>query len=167
MLSTEQLRAIQICPEALQLVPERVARQYGVLPASAENGQLRLILPDVPNDQLGALKEKLQFLLGCTFAFDTASATALTRLVDLHYTAAYSTIQNCDRAFRIRCPKNWADLTPTDDPAARWCSTCERTVTFCMSDADIERLTRSGQCIAYYDDNTQTDTLGMLEESDA
>ena len=65
-------------------------------------------------------------------------------------TAAYSTVQNCDRSFRIRCPKNWADLNPSDDPTSRWCSTCERIVTFCLTDSDIERLTRNGECVAYY-----------------
>jgi hypothetical protein len=37
-------------------------------------------------------------------------------------------------------------------------------VTFCLTDADIEQLSRKGECIAYYDGDTRADTLGMLEE---
>ena len=87
----------------------------------------------------------------------------LMRFVDLHYTVAYSTVQNCDRAFRNRCPKRWVDLVVTGAPLVRWCTVCEQSVHFCLTDADIDRHAKQGNYIAYYDADTHTDTLGLAE----
>jgi hypothetical protein len=116
--------------------------------------------------QLCVLEEQMRFILGHGFTYDTADPTSLKRLVDLHYTAACSTVQNCERAFRVRCPKNWADLKPSDAPIVRRCATCERSVTFCRTEIDLARLKQNGQCVAYYDSKPYTEKLGLLDTAE-
>lgn len=163
MLNTAQLRAIPINAGALELVPESVARENSVLATTIQEGLLHLVVPALPDVQSCLLQEKLQFILDRTFSYDTTNSPELAAVIDLHYTAASSTVQNCRRAFRFRCPKQWAELTQTDDPAVRWCSVCERTVTFCLSDSDIDRLSRAGECVSFYDESGHADTLGLLD----
>ena len=163
MLTNQQLQAIPIDPGALELVPECVARENVVLATSVADGELNLVLPALSDVQFCLLLEKLQFVLGRTFSHQIAVTEDLARFVDLHYTAAYSTVQNCDRAFRNRCPKQWADLVVTDAPLVRWCDVCERSVHFCLTDADVDRHTIHGNCIAYYNGDSHADTLGLAE----
>lgn len=163
MLNPRQLRAIPINANALELVPESVARENVVLATSIQGDRLHLVLPALTGVQISLLQEKLKFILGRTFSYDTADGSVLSQVVDLHYTAAYSAVQNCDRAFRNRCPKRWADLTQMTNPMTRWCSTCDRSVTFCLTDKDVDRLSREGECVAFYDGSGYSDTLGLLE----
>jgi hypothetical protein len=163
MLDTQQLHSIPINAAALEMVPESVARENSVLATSFQNDHLHFVIPLLSDIQTCLLQEKLQFILDREFSYDTTDSTELNRVIDLHYTAAYSTVQNCDRVFRIRCPKQWADLDLTDDPKTRWCAVCERKVTFCLTDADVERLSLAGECVAYYDGSGHADTLGLLE----
>ncbi len=166
MLSTQQLYSLPINAEALELVPESVARENSVLATLIRDDHLHLIIPALADIQFDRLQEKLQFILGRAFSCDITDSPTLARVIDLHYTAAYSTVQNCARAFRIRCPKQWAELAQTDNPAIRWCSVCERTVTFCLTDSDVARRSRSGECVAFYDRSGHADTLGLLEYSE-
>lgn len=163
MLTNEQLRSIPINSNALECVPESVAREHDVLAISDEAGQLHLILPALADMQLSLLEENLRFILGRAFSYDTANADELSRVVDLHYTAAYSTVQNCTRAFRSFCPKHWADLTLTTDPKTRWCSVCDRSVTFCLTDEEIDQLSQNGKCVAFYSRNEHVELLGLVD----
>lgn len=163
MLNTQQLHSIPVDAAALELVPESVARENSVLPTSLQNGQLRVVIPLISDIQTCLLQEILQFILDRALSYDTTDSAELDRIIDLHYTAAYSTVQNCDRAFRMRCPKQWAELDVTDDPKTRWCTVGEHKVTFCLTDADVDRLSMAGECVAYYDGSGHADTLGLLE----
>jgi hypothetical protein len=166
LISAQQLRAIPINANALELVPESVARENSVLATSIRDGLLHLVIPSLTDIQICLLQDKLQFILDRAFSYDTTDSPELSQVIDLHYTAAYSTVQNCGQAFRIRCPKQWAELAQTENPAARWCSVCERTVTFCQTDADVQRLSRAGECVAFYDGRGHADALGLLEYRD-
>lgn len=164
MLTPEQLHAIPVNAEALDLMPESVARENLVLAIAVNGDFLRLILPaSMSGSERYALGDKIRFILNRSFTYDTADDAELARLIDLHYRAAYSTIQNCHRTFRKRCPKRWADLARTDNPDQRWCMVCERTVTFCLSDNELDRLSSAGQCVAFFDGTTCIESLGLIE----
>ncbi len=164
MLTSEELRDIPINPEALQQMPESFARENLVLAVAIRVEVLHLVLPvSVTSGELQALESKLQFILNRSFTYDTANDDELARLIDLHYAAANSTVQNCDRIFHNRCPKRWNDLEKTDKPRQRWCSVCERTVTFCLSDDELDRLASAGHCVAFCERPTGVESLGLIE----
>jgi hypothetical protein len=112
IIDRQQLKLIPINSEAPQLAPESFARENCVLAASIQNGILHLIRPSIPAMQLCVLEEQMRFILGHGFTYDTADPTSLKRLVDLHYTAACSTVQNCERAFRVRYMRTICDILP-------------------------------------------------------
>lgn len=164
MLTLKDLCAIPINPEALEQMPESVAREDIVLAVAVRDEVLHLILPgSVMGAELQVLESKLQFILNRSFTYDTANDDELARLIDLHYTAAYSTVQNCDRTFENRCPKRWCNLERTDTPRQRWCSVCERTVTFCLSDEELDRLASAGHCVAFCEGPTSVESVGLIE----
>lgn len=164
MLTSQQLRDIPINAEALELVPESVARENIVLAIAVHDGVLHLILPaSVVDSQRKDLEDKLRFILVRSLTFDTADDDELKQLVDLHYTAVNTTVQNCDIAFQNRCPLRWANLEPTDTPRQRWCSECGRTVTFCLSNEELKRLSSAGQCVAFWDPTESVDLMGLID----
>jgi hypothetical protein len=59
-------------------------------------------------------------------------------------------IENCEVQFRFRCPKQWEQLTATDDAKVRFCGVCEKNVFLCESRAELLECTREGRCIATY-----------------
>jgi uncharacterized protein (TIGR02996 family) len=58
-------------------------------------------------------------------------------------------IEKCEVRFAFACPKRWSALTPTSDPNARHCSTCEREVHFCATLVDVLARGRDGACVAF------------------
>jgi hypothetical protein len=49
--------------------------------------------------------------------------------------------------FAYDCPRTWESLAPTNDAAARHCTTCERLVHLCGSKDEAEERARRGDCI--------------------
>ena len=50
---------------------------------------------------------------------------------------------------RLKCPKSWDDLEPTDSERVRFCPSCERNVHHVITDEEIGRAIREDQCIAW------------------
>lgn len=164
MLTSKELSDIPINAEALELVPESIARENIVLAVAVHDGVLHLILPaSVVDGQRKDLEDKLRFILARSLTFDTADDDELKQLVDLHYAAVNTTVQNCDIAFQNRCPLRWTNLEPTDTPRQRWCSECGRTVTFCSSNDELKRLSSAGQCVAFWDPTEAVDLMGLID----
>lgn len=168
MLARNQLAAIPVCPAALELVPEVVAREFCVLAVAISNEMLYLILPSdigelLSSDETGI--DRLRFILGREFTYDLALRDDLFPVVDLHYWSICSDIRNCDVRFQTRCPKQWVDLRPTSENAIRYCTECQQNVYFCQSSEELKLRTANNQCVAFCDADTYADTLGLpLEE---
>lgn len=161
-LTNEQLWSIPINTAAMELILEALAREHSVLPVAVENGVLRLVLPENAGPRFKEIEEQLQFVLNGRFEYDTADPEELARVVDIHYMAVSSSVQNCDRAFQFQCPQKWAALQATEAAAVRWCNICQRTVTFCRTDEELDRLSRAGECVAFIDNPMCEWTLGAL-----
>ncbi len=167
MLDRTQLDAFAVCPPALELVSEAIAREYRVLPVSIVDGILHLVVASSNVDfvSVDATEfKRLQAALGRSFTFDIAPHVELTSYIDLHYMAAYSEIRNCDMEFQIRCPKKWADLMPTGGSAVRYCNECEKNVYFCRSTEELMLRSTQNQCVAFCDADTQVGSMGLLME---
>lgn len=167
MLNRHALNSIPVCTAALELVPEAFAREHCILAASINNGKLHVVLPSnvdelVSTEQSGL--DLIQFVLNRELSYDFALRDELFAIIEHHYWAAYSDIRNCDVEFKLRCPKQWVDLTPTDQNTVRSCQTCGKDVYFCHSSEELKRRTDNNQCVAFCDADTHTDTLGLLDE---
>jgi uncharacterized protein (TIGR02996 family) len=57
-------------------------------------------------------------------------------------------IENCDTAFKVRCPKRWENLKVLDEPAVRYCSFCEKNVYYCHTLEDAKGHARREHCVA-------------------
>jgi uncharacterized protein (TIGR02996 family) len=58
-----------------------------------------------------------------------------------------SRIEGCVR-FHYECPKQWAQLTRTTDPLARFCEACQQHVYHCSTVAQAKRHAARGHCVA-------------------
>jgi len=166
MLNKKQLEAYSVCPLALELVPESVARDFCVLPVSASDDAVHLVLPSTFRELItadGDTLDRLRIILDRTITYDVASRVELQPIVDLHYRAVYSAIQNCDVQFSFRCPKQWADLSPTEQSTVRYCNECTQNVYFCLTDDELSQRMANDQCAAFCDSETQSFVLGLLE----
>ena len=57
-------------------------------------------------------------------------------------------IENCDTAFRFKCPKQWENLKLTPNFAVRHCDACEKKVHFCRTLPEAQDHARQGHCVA-------------------
>lgn len=59
------------------------------------------------------------------------------------------TIRNCPLpVFRQECPRQWDQLTPTEDPSVRHCGQCKQNVYLCSTDDETLSHAHAGHCIA-------------------
>ena len=77
-----RLRKDQVQPEALQLIPESVARKYNVVPFEVRGNVLRVVMANV-NDILAI--EALETVSHMSIAPETASAEEVREAIDLSY----------------------------------------------------------------------------------
>src|SRR5262245_23251558 len=71
-------------------------------------------------------------------------------------------IRNCVVKFRRVCPETWDRLSSTPNPGARFCSTCNREVFWCSTDAEAVTHALAGHCIA----KAMPDPLQPEDETD-
>lgn len=59
----------------------------------------------------------------------------------------WANVESCVK-FRYRCPQRWDTLQPTEDPAVRHCTECDRNVYYCRNTEEAYRLADAGECVA-------------------
>ena len=74
----------------------------------------------------------------------------LRRKIHSDWTAVFDrpAIENCDRLFAFRCPKQWENLKVTGQSRVRYCETCEKSVYYCSSIEVAREHARQGHCVA-------------------
>lgn len=55
---------------------------------------------------------------------------------------------DCEIAWKFKCPKDWATMSPTADPLARHCQACDRQVVLCGDESQIKAAKQAGACVA-------------------
>lgn len=50
--------------------------------------------------------------------------------------------------FAFECPKQWAEMTPTDDDKVRHCEACKQNVYFCETIGEAQLRAWHGECVA-------------------
>ena len=155
------LDRLSLDPAAIAQVPESVARDAAVLPVRLDGNGLYIIVPSDVGLGGDTTIERLNYALKTPFNYDYADRSDLNSVVALFYTAVYAEIDNCDERFQFRCPKRFAALTATNDPAVRFCATCQRSVYFCWSEAELETRAKRGDCAAIMHIDEPQGFLGM------
>jgi hypothetical protein len=79
--------------------------------------------------------------------------------------AAMTLIENCDLRFEFVCPKQWSDLSTTEDDRVRYCEACRERVYLCATASEAAEHSRSRRCIALLNPAPQTET-GSANPSD-
>ncbi|EMB13868.1 hypothetical protein RE6C_05401 [Rhodopirellula europaea 6C] len=158
MLTLEQLQRLTLDGDAIERVPESVAREHCVLPIGFADDRLSLVLPTDLDERTYDL---IKFVLEFDFDYETADRQTLRNFVHLFYWAVYSDVRNCSDEFRFKCPKMWIDLAATSDPMIRHCGTCDRKVHYCDSTMEFDKHRKRGDCVAFVDRDTSATTLGL------
>jgi hypothetical protein len=57
-------------------------------------------------------------------------------------------VENCDKVFAFKCPKQWEKLTGTDDPTVRHCDACQKQVYYCNTMREAYDHAQKGDCVA-------------------
>ena len=52
-------------------------------------------------------------------------------------------------AMEVDCPKQWDELTPTDDALVRDCADCGQSVHFIDDQTQLDRAALQGKCVAF------------------
>ncbi len=55
---------------------------------------------------------------------------------------------NCEMEFE--CPKNWFELTETDEASVKHCSTCKKHVHLCVDQDVLDVFAHQGKCVAFF-----------------
>jgi hypothetical protein len=74
-------------------------------------------------------------------------------------------IGNCDPRFEFVCPKQWTDLSTTEDDRVRYCEACRERVYLCATESEAAEHSRSRHCVALLNPAPQTETV-TAEPSD-
>lgn len=79
-----------------------------------------------------------------------ARLEALRPKLDPNWVAVFDRprIENCDETFAFKCPKKWEQLDGTDNPNARHCASCNKTIHYCYSMSEAYGHARRGHCVA-------------------
>ncbi|MDH5300131.1 MAG: hypothetical protein OEW58_02070 [Gammaproteobacteria bacterium] len=66
--------------------------------------------------------------------------------------------------FSFKCPKLWQNLDETDDPAVRYCNSCQQQVYLCVGREELRDALNKGYCVALPDEDNYV--LGELASVD-
>eukprot|EP00697_Spironema_sp_BW2_P003820 gnl/Spiro4/15073_TR8125_c0_g1_i1.p2 gnl/Spiro4/15073_TR8125_c0_g1~~gnl/Spiro4/15073_TR8125_c0_g1_i1.p2 ORF type:complete len:134 (-),score=33.16 gnl/Spiro4/15073_TR8125_c0_g1_i1:101-502(-) len=58
-------------------------------------------------------------------------------------------IEDCANEWEFRCPLIWESLKTTREFNKRHCDACNKTVTLCTSQSELDVVTKAGGCVAY------------------
>jgi hypothetical protein len=146
-----------IDPNVLQLVPESVARESGVLPIRFVDGRLHFLLADRRN--LYDVLQKLNFILNKDLVHEIGDPSTVHALVDTAYSMQGAQVTRCSQLFAVICSRQWLELDETDDPDERHCPGCNETVYHCETEAEALDHAERGHCVALHDSSAEVESV--------
>jgi hypothetical protein len=132
--------------DALNAIPESLARELSVFPIGFRDGKLRVIAGNRPEAELRKAMHTLAFVTKVLITCARADLSEVKLLVDEIFTPA--SVDNCSVDFEVRCPKEWLRLRPTEQIGVRFCEECKQRVYLCKNDKEAREHTSLGNCIA-------------------
>ncbi len=55
----------------------------------------------------------------------------------------------------VNCPKQWDELTPTNNPLVRGCAYCGKPVHFIYDQTEFDTAAQKGHCVAFVNQKTE------------
>ena len=146
-----RLVIVPLAHEALggdRLVP-RDARERELIAAVDEADEARLVYADWLEGHGDHDKAELLRLQHADVDAQPGRVSQLAAAIELPWRARLTKlpIDNCPE-FRFKCPKQWADLTPTAADGERFCGECQRTVYYCATIDEARARGGEGKCVA-------------------
>jgi hypothetical protein len=142
------LQALIVDSLALDHLPRLVATEYCILPIGFRDETLHFVVPIDFEAETGRM---LRFIIARDFTADHAERELIAPLIDYHYAAAASHILNCSAGIKTICPMYWMMLDSTAMRDQRRCRSCDRTVHFCYTQAELDHRRNAGDCVAVFD----------------
>ncbi len=137
---------LKIEPNAIDYLPEALARENCVLPIRVEDGRIHVVIGRRADNH--ETIEKLRFVLNREIIGAVADFDRLMKAIDEVYSLQFTEIKNCPIDFRTPCPRNWLELLPTSQGDVRFCEGCRLPVYFCQDEAEAIRQASLGRCVA-------------------
>ena len=148
----------------LQMVPEKIARAFCVLPKAIHANSITLYCPDEAQFLIEH-EETIRFALNRMIEWIPIPRCVLELEIDKYFPNSKAEIWNCNIRFRFNCPQRWSSLTPTRDPNQRSCSECDRIVYRCDNEHEARWLGKQGKCVALITSD-DSEFLGEVEDTD-
>ena len=139
----------EVSPEAVELVPESVARENYVLPLryTPATRRLEIAMPDTGDGNRDVV-EQLAFILGIGIDVRFADIAVLREAVDTVYWMPWTRVTRCRTQIAKPCDRRWLELTETSSPDRRLCLACDKLVHLCRTDEEAVRHAILGNCVA-------------------
>lgn len=157
-----------IPPELLQLVPQSLAREEGVLPLARDALVLMLAYAHERHSNTQGLERRLRRALRMPLLLVPFREEELLEAIEYCYREAEITACGLSLKEGYRCPRSWQSLVPTESPDVRYCTACERPVFYCQTAEELNEHTARGDCVAFAsepEDLSGRITMGMFIES--
>ncbi len=81
-------------------------------------------------------------------AFDELRAASMRVSPGFRAWVSRPSVENCKLRFELKCPLEWASLSPTADAKVRDCSVCHQQVRFCGTVEEAAAVASGGGCVA-------------------
>ena len=148
-----------------ELLPEAVARERDVLIVANVDNQLTVTHPK--NDFGEEDRKTVEYVLGRPVRWVTNQRNEIRTA----FRMAYGTVRNidgCDWEFATQCPERWNNLKETDQDAVRHCSTCNKLVHLCLTEAEVIDHAAHGDCVCFVSEDMHCESVGdvILQQFD-
>jgi hypothetical protein len=159
------VNSFQIDPHALEQVPESISVENHLLPLKYDSRRLHIAIPNL-GGAIPQLLEKLQFILNRDISYELAEIDDIDEARALAWRMLSSRVERCGFEFQVRCSKLWTELSETETPDQRHCSTCNQRVHLSRSESEVREHARLGHCVAILADEYEVETfdsMGLIE----
>jgi hypothetical protein len=151
--------------DAFDALPESVAREECVLPLSLAEGVLRVVAGRREPEALTTSLRRVAYITRLRLRYSVADHGRVAALVHELFNSSFSEVSGCAAEFEVRCPRRWLELTPTSDPAVRYCGECGRQVFWADDEQAALSHARLGRCVALCRSGVESE-IGMLRFPD-
>jgi len=159
-----RIGAFDVSPEAVEMVPESVARENDVLPLRYSPRRLEVAMPDA-RDGNHELLAKLAFILNAEIVPHFADAAVVRDAVDAAYSLPWTRVSKCHARITQPCDRRWLELTETASSDRRLCLACDKLVHLCRTADDAARHAGLGHCVALLtrSETESVESMGLIE----
>lgn len=156
-----------IDPQALELMPESIARENDVVPLRLANDRFHLLIGSNRHD-LDDLLQKLEFILNRELVLEFDDPILVHEMVHTLYSMAAASVSRCNLRFSLTCSRRWLELIETGPPSVRHCPDCNEAVYHCENEEQALEHAALGHCVSLHDSRYEVEvveSMGLIDFS--